>query len=217
MKLAGFPFHPAVIPSPPPCECRISSSHPPLQISTLSLLLPASKLMRSLSLPGEKDDEVVGEVAMRNMAVLARRMDAVRLRFSGFRFPGTPAAAAAMSETTESIGLRWSAAATTAVAASATGSEARSPGLGSWSCPPPIASPPSIPDDDSGRRIGLRINRDLSFTIIYGRLISQVEGAPRSLLSRSLSRFFFLFSEEPTDLRLNLFSLLFNCVQRSSG
>lgn len=173
--------------------------------------------MRSLSLPGEKDDEVVGEVAMRNMAVLARRMDAVRLRFSGFRFPGTPAAAAAMSETTESIGLRWSAAATTAVAASATGSEARSPGLGSWSCPPPIASPLSIPDDDSGRRIGLRINRDLSFTIIYGRLISQVEGAPRSLLSRSLSRFFFLFSEEPTDLRLNLFSLRFNCVQRSSG
>ena len=114
---------------------------------------------------------------MRNMAVLARRMDAVRLRFSGFRFPGTPAAAAAMSETTESIGLRWSATATTAVAVSATGSEARSPGLGSWSCPPPIASPPSIPDDDSalGRRFGLRINRDLSFTIIYGRLISQVE------------------------------------------
>jgi hypothetical protein len=69
---------------------------------------------------------------MRNMSVLARRMDAVRLRFSGFRFPGTPAAAA-MSKTTESIGLRCSATATTAVAAAATGSEARSPGLGNWS------------------------------------------------------------------------------------
>ena len=49
-------------------------------------------------------------------------------------------------------------------------------------------SRPSIPDDDSSlrRRLGLPVN---SVTIIYVCLISQVEGAPRSLLSPSLDSF----------------------------
>jgi hypothetical protein len=93
------------------------------------------------------------------MAVLARRRDAVRPRFSGFLFPGTPTAAAAAtsSETTsESFGPCWSR---------------------------PLPTSPSFPDDNSsapGRRLGLGIALDLSFTIIYGIVVDVFPPFPLS-------------------------------------